>query len=46
MPFSIYVAFLLLFQTRSYLLIDKFHDLGLCISYDQGLVLLMQLGNG
>ena len=46
MPFSIYVAFLLLFQTRRHLLIDKFHDLGLCISYDQSLVLLMQLGNG
>ena len=33
-PISIYVAFLLNFQTRRRLLIGKFHDLGLYISYD------------
>ena len=42
---SIYVAFLLYSQTRYRLLVDKFHDLGLSISYDQILVLSTQLGN-
>ena len=44
-PLSIYLAFLLHSQTRSHLLVDKFHDLGLPISYDQMLVLSRQLGN-
>ena len=44
-PLSIYVAFLLHSQTRSRLLVARFHDLGLCISYDGMLVLSMQLGN-
>ena len=44
-PLGIYVAFLLHSQTRSRLLIDKIHDLGLCIPYNQMLVLSKQLGN-
>ena len=44
-PLSIYVAFLLHSQTRRRLLVARFHDLGLCISYDGMLVLSMQLGN-
>ena len=44
-PPSIYVAFLLNSETRSCLLVDKFHDLGLSISYDEMLVLSTQIGN-
>ena len=32
--FSIYVTFVLHSQTLSRLLVDKFHDLGLCMYYD------------
>ena len=32
-------------HTRSHLFIDKFYNLGVCISYDRMLVLPMQLGN-
>ena len=42
-PLSVYVAFLLHSQTGSRLLVDKFHDLGMFISYNQMLVLLTQL---
>ena len=44
-PLSIYVTFLLHLHKCSRLLVDKFHDLSLCISYDQMLVLSMQLRN-
>ena len=33
-PFRIYLTFLLHSQKGSALLVDKFHDLGLSISYD------------
>ena len=33
-PLSTYIVFLLYLQTRSRLLMDKFYDLGLFISYD------------
>ena len=42
---SIYVAFLLHSHTSSRLLIVKFYDLGLCISYRQMLALSTSLGN-
>ena len=44
-PLSIYIAFLIHSETRSYLLIDKFHKLGLCISYFHMLSLSTPLGN-
>ena len=44
-PLSIYVAFSLHSQTRSHLLVHKFHDLGLPISYYQMLVSLTQFGD-
>ena len=43
--FGMYVTFLLHSQTLSGLLVDKFHDLPLCIFSDQKLVLSTQLGN-
>ena len=44
-PLSTYVVFLLYSHTRSRLLMDKFYDLGLFISYDWMLFLSTQLGN-
>ena len=44
-PLSIYIAFLVHSETRSRVLIDKFHDLGLCISYHRMLSLSTSIGN-
>ena len=44
-PLSIYIAFLLHSHTRSHTLVDKFHHLGLCISYDHMSTLATNLGN-
>ena len=44
-PLSTYIVFLLHSQMRSRLLMDKFYDLGLFISYDWMLFLSTQLGN-
>ena len=44
-PLSIYNALLVHAETRSRVLIDKLHDLGLCISYHRMLSLSTSLGN-
>ena len=44
-PLSVHLAFLLHAHSRSRTLIDKFYNLGLCISYDRMLSLSTSLGN-
>ena len=44
-PLSIYIAFLIHSEARNRLLIEKFHNLGLCISYFRMLTLSTSLGN-
>ncbi len=44
-PLAIYIALLLHSSTRSRTLIDKFHSLGLCISYDRMLSISTALAN-
>ena len=45
-PLPLYLALNIHFQTRSRSLIDKFHHLGLCISYDKLLRLSSELAKG
>ena len=44
-PVAIYIAFLIHSKTRSEDLVNKFHSLGLCISYDRLTTLSTYLGN-
>ena len=44
-PLAIYIALLLHSQTRSCLLIDRLHNLDICISYDRLLSISTSLGN-
>ena len=44
-PLAIYLALLIHAQTRKRELIDKLHDLGLCISYDRVMQISANMGN-
>ena len=44
-PISIYIALLIHSETRSRVLIDKLHGLGLCISHERMLAISTSIGN-